>query len=217
MVVFLYWSILDPFLFLMKRCTCLLHVREKKVSWAFLLEVLKHFGFGQKWCNLLCLLLSTSSTKVLVNGEPGASIAHHRGLRQGDPLSPMLFLLVMEVLNAMVVKAVQEDYLQPLVVPYLKHQISLYADDVIMFLRPARNDILLISQMLKIFGHASVQVSTPICLKVQFVLSIVLLMICCCFLSYWNVKSRIFLVNILGYLSLSGSQLDLTCYLWLIR
>jgi hypothetical protein len=55
--------------------------------------------------------------KGLVNGEPGASIAHHRGLRQGDPLSPMLFLLVMEVLNAMVVKAIQEDYLQPLVVP----------------------------------------------------------------------------------------------------
>ena len=67
------------------------------VSWPFLLEVLQHLGFGQRWCNLLCLILSTSSTQVLVNGESGAAIHHRRGLHQGDPLSPMLFILVMDV------------------------------------------------------------------------------------------------------------------------
>jgi hypothetical protein len=49
------------------------------VSWAFLLEVLHNMGFGRKWRNLMCLLLSTSSTQVLVNGVPGESILHHRG------------------------------------------------------------------------------------------------------------------------------------------
>ena len=51
------------------------------VSWPFLLEVLQHLGFGRRWCNLLCLLLSTSTTQVLVNGSPGRLIQHHRGLR----------------------------------------------------------------------------------------------------------------------------------------
>lgn len=46
------------------------------VSWSFLLEVLRHVGFGQQWCNLICLILSTSSTQVLVNGEPGMNILH---------------------------------------------------------------------------------------------------------------------------------------------
>ncbi|WVZ88479.1 LOW QUALITY PROTEIN: hypothetical protein U9M48_034996, partial [Paspalum notatum var. saurae] len=99
--------------------------------------------------------LSTSHTRVLVNGEPGEPILHRRGLRQGDPLSPMLFLLVMEVLNALVSQATQENLLQPLAVQRAKFRISFYADDVIMFFRPAREDITLISQLLDFFGHVS--------------------------------------------------------------
>lgn len=61
------------------------------VSWAFLLEVLAHLGFGRRWRNLTASLLATSSTRVLVNGRLGDYINHKRGLRQGDPLSPMFF------------------------------------------------------------------------------------------------------------------------------
>jgi len=86
------------------------------VSWSFLIEVLKHLGFGQKWCNLLCLVLSTSSTRILVNGVPGDVIYHHRGLRQGGPLSPMLFILIMDVLNSLIRFAIQQQFLQPLAV-----------------------------------------------------------------------------------------------------
>lgn len=77
------------------------------VSWSLLIEILKHFGFGQKWCDLLCLVLSTSSTQILVNGSPGDVIFHHRSLRQGDQLSPMLFILVMGVLNSLIKFVIQ--------------------------------------------------------------------------------------------------------------
>jgi hypothetical protein len=58
------------------------------VSWAFLLEVLTHLGFGNRWRNLISNLLATSSTQILLNGFPGEQIRHRRGLRQGDPPLP---------------------------------------------------------------------------------------------------------------------------------
>jgi hypothetical protein len=84
------------------------------VSWPFLLEVLKHLGFGPFWCNLLSKMLKSSSTRVLVNGEPVDLICHRRGLRQGDPLLPMLFILVMDVLNSLISKASEQGLLQPI-------------------------------------------------------------------------------------------------------
>lgn len=46
------------------------------VSWSFLLEVLRHRGFGPGWRNLICGILYTSSTRVLTNGSPGEEIQH---------------------------------------------------------------------------------------------------------------------------------------------
>lgn len=84
------------------------------LCWSFLLEILAHLGFGSAWCNLVANLLRTASTRVLLNGEPGDETRHQRGLRQGDPLSPMLLILVMDVLNSIFVKAGELDLLQPL-------------------------------------------------------------------------------------------------------
>ena len=95
--------------------------------------VLHHLGFGQQWCNLLCLILSTSSTQVLVNGEPGAGFFHQKGLRQGDPLSPMLVILVMDMLISRIKFATSENLLQPLAVQQVRHRVSFYADDAVIF------------------------------------------------------------------------------------
>jgi hypothetical protein len=121
------------FLHSVKRPSILLKVDIAKafdtVSWAFLLELLEFMGFNQRWRDWLSALLSTASTKILLNGRPGSRICHARGLRQGDPLSPMLFVLVMEVLNGLIGYADQHGYLSPLPTRASGCRASLYADD----------------------------------------------------------------------------------------
>jgi hypothetical protein len=75
-------------------------------------------------------ILSSASTKVLVNGRLDRRICHACGLRQGGPLSPLLFVIVMEVLNAMIQEADRVGLLSPLPGNHFGHRMSLYADDL---------------------------------------------------------------------------------------
>jgi hypothetical protein len=88
-----------------------------------------------------------------MNGIPGDRILHRCGLRQRDPLSPMLFILVMDVLSHMVSKAAKLGLMQPLSHRALQHHISLYADDAALFLRPEAIQITM--DMLQLFGESS--------------------------------------------------------------
>jgi hypothetical protein len=125
------------------------------VSWSFLLEVLEKVGFGPIWRYVISGLLMTSSTQIMLNGVPGEYIQHKTGLRQGDSLSPLLFIIVMDVLNGLIVKSADEGMLQPLSTRSIQHRISLYADDVVIFLRPAASDLYLVTKILELFGDAS--------------------------------------------------------------
>jgi hypothetical protein len=63
------------------------------VNWDFLLYMLKRCGFGEKWCSWISFCISTVRFSVLVNGSPEGFFDSSRGIRQGDPLSPLLFVL----------------------------------------------------------------------------------------------------------------------------
>jgi hypothetical protein len=67
----------------------------------------------------------------------------------------MLFILVMDVLNCLVEKASNEGLLQPLATRNIHHRVSLYADDVVLFLRPVATDLQMVEDLLQLFGSAT--------------------------------------------------------------
>jgi mannosylglycoprotein endo-beta-mannosidase len=94
------------------------------VDWSFLLEVLAKLGFGRRWISMICGLLGTASTPVVVNGVAGNLIYNRRGLRLGDPLSPLLFDSIMDVLHLMIERAAAEGLFTGLAAGGLRHRTS---------------------------------------------------------------------------------------------
>ena len=75
------------------------------VNWEALLDLLRRMGFGVRWCRWIRTCMAPIQFFVLVNGSLAEFFWSLRGLRQGDPLSPMLFLVMMEVFSKMMKRA----------------------------------------------------------------------------------------------------------------
>jgi hypothetical protein len=77
------------------------------VEWSFLDYMLGRFGFDEKWKSWMRACIFAGNMSILVNGSPTEEINIKRGLKQGDPLAPFLFLLVAEGLGGLMKRAVE--------------------------------------------------------------------------------------------------------------
>jgi hypothetical protein len=95
------------------------------VDHSFILIVLHAKGFGPTRCNWIKFLLQSATSSVLLNGIPGFTFKCKRGVRQGDPLSPLLFFLAADILQSLVNEAMNNGLLpKPLALQC--HPLSLF-------------------------------------------------------------------------------------------
>ncbi|XP_071715046.1 uncharacterized mitochondrial protein AtMg01250-like [Rutidosis leptorrhynchoides] len=103
------------------------------LNWNFLMEVMESMGFGAKWRNWIFACLKSASVSILVNGSPTSEFTLKRGIRQGDPLSPFLFIIAAEGLNILTNAATEKGLFKGVEIGEDKVKIShlQYADDTI--------------------------------------------------------------------------------------
>ncbi|KAL4320202.1 hypothetical protein GQ457_18G015870 [Hibiscus cannabinus] len=127
------------------------------VDWGFLLFILKKLGFGSRWCQWIYSCISSASVSILVNGSPTVPFAIGRGLRQGCPLSPLLFNLVAEALSALLRKAIRLGFFSGFHIGQKAVEIShlQFADDLIVFCEASMTKIKNIVRILRGFEIAA--------------------------------------------------------------
>lgn len=146
-----------------KRCSMVVKTDMSKaydrIEWAFLARVLDQLGFDPVWVNWVMECVSTVSYSYLINGAPYGQVPPNRGLRQGDPLSPYLFILCAEVLTGLCLKEQQNGKFKGLQVsrrsPYINH--LLFADDTVFFSGTGEKSCTSLMRILKRYEDCSGQ------------------------------------------------------------
>lgn len=128
-----------------------------KVSWSYLEAILEALGFAKRWIKWILALIKSTRFSILVNRAPTAQFAPTRGIRQGDPLSPFLFVILMEGLSQIIKSAKEYSLiqgLQPLAsCPATTHQQ--FVDDTMLHGTPTTREAQGFKAILKHFNKAS--------------------------------------------------------------
>ncbi|GKB87231.1 RNA-directed DNA polymerase, eukaryota [Tanacetum coccineum] len=126
------------------------------VRWDFLDDVLKKFSFGDKWCNWIQNCLRSSRGSIIINGSATEEFQFYKGLKQGDPLSPFLFILVMESLHLSFQRVVNAGMFKGIMLSSslnLSHMF--YADDAVFVGQWCDGNVDTLVHVLECFFRAS--------------------------------------------------------------
>ena len=131
-----------------------------RVEWDFLRKIKQKLGFDERWIHLVMLCVCTTSYSIMLNGEPTGYIKPTRGIRQGDPLSPYLFLLCAEGLSALLRNAEMTHKIHGVAIcrggPKISH--LLFADDSLLFCQAKIEECMRLMEVLEKYEKASGQV-----------------------------------------------------------
>lgn len=129
------------------------------LDWQFLLRVLKAFGFDSKFCNWISVILHSAHLSISVNGYAIGYFSCKRGVRQGDPLSTLLFCLAEEVLSRGVSKLVEMGKLQYMATSreYATPTHVLFAYDILVFCKGKRRNLSHLMKLFELYGQVSGQ------------------------------------------------------------
>lgn len=128
------------------------------VDWEFLLYMLRRLKFGEKWVQWIKACLASASVSVLVNGSPSEEFRMEKGLRQGDPLAPFLFLIVAEGLSGLVRQAVLLGQFSPFKLDDgggLHVSLLQFADDTIFLGEASMQNTFVVKSILRCFELVS--------------------------------------------------------------
>jgi hypothetical protein len=128
-----------------------------KVNWSFLQQALRMKGFSPKWCNWIDQIVKGGSVAVKVHDDIGHYFQTKKGLRQDDPLSPLLFNVVADMLAILIERAKNNGDFNGVVPHLVDGDLSIlqYADDTILFMEHNLNDAKNLKLVLSTFEQLS--------------------------------------------------------------
>ena len=130
-----------------------------RVEWVFLQKMMEKMKFPDSFTDLIMKCVSSPTFAILVNGQPTKTFSSSRGLRQGDPMSPFLFVLCAEGLSALLRDAEKKQLIHGVKIGRRVEAIShlLFADDSLLFARANEEEVEQVIDILSIYEGASGQ------------------------------------------------------------